>query len=142
MKTTNRPSPSVSSLRTALSRSSNSPRYFAPGDHCPEVELHELLVLQALGDVAVDDPLCQSFDDRRLADARLADEHRVVLRATRQHLDDATDLLVAPDDRIELAPTSRVGQVARVRLQRLILILGILITPYGLGIDPVPRKCR
>ena len=45
----------------------------------------------------------EPLDDRRLADAGLADQHRVVLGAPRQHLDDAADLLVAADHRIELS---------------------------------------
>ena len=87
----------------------------------------EALVLEPFGDVAVHDALREPFDDRRLADARLADEHRIVLRAAREHLNDAADLLVAADDRIELALARRVGEVARVALQRLVLVLGILI---------------
>jgi hypothetical protein len=38
-----------------------------------------LLVVQAFGHVAVDDPLRQSFDDCGLADAGIADQHRIVL---------------------------------------------------------------
>ena len=61
------------------------------------------LVLQTFRHVAADDPLGQAFDDGRLADTGLADQHGVVLGAARQHLDDAADLLVAADHRIELA---------------------------------------
>ena len=39
------------------------------------------LVLQALGHVALDDALGEALDDGGLADAGLADEHRVVLGA-------------------------------------------------------------
>ena len=42
----------------------------------------QLLVLESLGHLALDDVLRQPFDDGGLADARLADEHRVVLGAT------------------------------------------------------------
>ena len=73
------------------------------GDQRAHVEGDDPLVLQALGHVAADDAAGQAFDDRGLADAGLADEHRIVLRAARQHLDDAADLLVAADHRIELA---------------------------------------
>ena len=62
-----------------------------------------LLVLQAFGHVAADDALGESFDDGGLADARFADQHRVVFGPARQNLDHAADLLVAADDRIELA---------------------------------------
>ena len=47
------------------------------------------------------------FDDRGLADAGLADQHRVVLGAPLQHLDRAADLVVAADHRIELALRAR-----------------------------------
>ena len=41
----------------------------------------DLLVLQALRNVAADDALGQALDDGRLTDAGLADQHRIVLRA-------------------------------------------------------------
>ena len=47
------------------------------------------LPLQRLRHVAVDDLLRQSLDDGRLADAGLADQHRVVLGAPAQHLQHA-----------------------------------------------------
>src|SRR4029079_17321399 len=49
------------------------------GDDRPQVECDPALVLERLGHVAPDDPLGEAFRDRRLADARLADQHRVVL---------------------------------------------------------------
>ena len=73
------------------------------GDQRAQVERDDALVLEALGHVAAHDALGQALDDGRLADARLADQHRVVLRPPRQDLDDAADLLVAADDRVELA---------------------------------------
>ncbi len=94
------------------------------GDEGAEVERQQLLVLQALRHVAIDDPEGQPFGDRRLADAGLADEHGIVLRAAREHLDGAADLLVAADDRIELAVARGLGEVAGVFLERVILALG------------------
>ena len=73
------------------------------GDHRAEVERDDALVLQRLGDVARDDAAGEPLDDGGLADARVADEDRVVLRPPRQDLHDAADLLVAADDRVELA---------------------------------------
>ena len=55
------------------------------------------------GHVAVDDPLGEALDDRGLADAGLADQDGVVLGAAGEDLDDAADLVVAPDHRVELA---------------------------------------
>ena len=101
------PSAFAISASTAFSRSSNSPRYFAPGEQRADVERPDALALQALGHVAGDDPLREPLGDRRLADARLADQHRVVLRAAREHLDHAPDLLVAADHRVELARLGR-----------------------------------
>ena len=80
-----------------------------PGDQGAHVEGDDALVLEPLRHVAADDALGQPLDDGRLADARLADQDRVVLGAARQDLDDAADFLVAADDRIELALARRAG---------------------------------
>ena len=96
------------------------------GDQRAHVERDDALVLQALGHVAADDALRQPFDDGGLADAGLADQHRVVLGAAREHLDDAADLLVAADHRVELALRGELGQVAAVPLEGLVGRLGIL----------------
>src|SRR3989337_1942204 len=56
------------------------------------------------GAVAGDDPSGEAFDDGGLADAGLADEDGIVLGTARQHLDDATDLLVASDHRVGVSP--------------------------------------
>ena len=45
------------------------------------------------GTSAVDDHLRQALDDRGLADAGLAEQHGVVLRAAAEDLDDALDLV-------------------------------------------------
>ena len=51
------------------------------GDQRADVERDHPAVPQPLGDVAGDDPLRQPLGDRRLADAGLADQDRVVLGA-------------------------------------------------------------
>ena len=73
------------------------------GDEGRQVELHHPLVPEDLGDVPADDPLGQALGDRGLADARLADQGRIVLGAAGEHLDDALDLAVAPDHGVQLA---------------------------------------
>src|SRR6266545_3490828 len=60
-------------------------------------------VLQGLRHLALDDPLRQPLHDRRLADAGLADQHRVVLGAPAEHLHDPLDFLLPADHRIQLA---------------------------------------
>ncbi len=100
---------------------------FRAGDERAHVERDDFLVLQTLGHIFSDDAAGQAFDDRRLADAGLADEHRVVLRAPGQHLNHATDLFVPTDDRIELAAPGQLGQIAAVFLERLVFRFGILV---------------
>ena len=96
------------------------------------------LPLRPFGHVAAHDALGQALDDRGLADAGLADQHRVVLGAAREDLDDAADLLVAADDRVELALLGERGEVAAVLLERLVGALGrrarhALAAPHGRG---------
>ena len=95
---------------------------FRAGDQRAHVEREQLLVLQAFRHVAVDDALRQALDDRGLADAGLADQHRIVLGAARQHLDGAADFLVAADHRIELAVArglrSDRGRISSARRRR------------------------
>jgi len=91
-----------------------------------EVESEHPLALQRLRNVAVDDPEREPLDDRRLAHPRFADQHRVVLGPPREHLDDAPDLLVAPDHRVELALAGSSGDVAGIfgeRVERLLRAL-------------------
>ena len=78
-----------------------------------EVEREELFVLESFGDVAIHDALRESLGDGRLAHARFADEHRIVLGATRQHLNHATDFFVAANHGVELALACILGEVAR-----------------------------
>ena len=55
-----------------------------PGEQRAHVQRDDALAREPLGHVAVDDALGQALDDGRLADARLADQHRVVLGAPRR----------------------------------------------------------
>ena len=84
----------------------------AAGDEGAEVERVELLAGQRLGDLVGHDPLGEALDDGRLAHAGLTDEDRVVLGAPGQHLHDPFDLLLAPDDRVELVVPGQRGEVA------------------------------
>jgi hypothetical protein len=96
------------------------------GDERAHVERDDFLVLEPFRHVLPDDPLRQPFDDGGFADAGLADEDRVVLGAAGQDLDDPPDLVVPPDDRIELALARELRQVAPVTLKRLVGGLWIL----------------
>ena len=114
---------------------------FRAGNQRAHVERHQLLVLQRLRHVAIDDAQRQPFGDGRLADAGLADQHRIVLGAARQHLDGAADFVVAADHRIELALARIRGQVARVLLQRVIALLGARRIGGAALADVVDRRC-
>jgi hypothetical protein len=102
-----------------------------PGHHRPEVQRHDALALEPVGNVAVGDPPGEAFDHGRLADAGLPDQDRVVLGSPAEDLDDAADLLVAADDRVELALAGGFGQVPAVLLERVERRLGI-VRPHTL----------
>ncbi len=89
----------------------------AARDQGAEVERVELLVLEGFGDLALDDLLRQAFDHGGLSDTGVAHQDRVVLGAPRQDLHDPFDLLVATDDRVELAFAGGLGQVAAELVQ-------------------------
>ena len=88
------------------------------GNERAQVQGVELLALQRLWDVVLHDLLGQPFDYGRLADARLTDEHRVVLRTPRQHLHDPLDLPITTDDGIELVLARQLGQVPAELVQQ------------------------
>jgi hypothetical protein len=100
------------------------------GDESGEVERVDLLVLEQLGHVGVGDPLGEPLDDGGLADARLADQHRVVLGAPREDLHDPLDLGLTTDDRVELAFGSELREVAPELVEQL---RGLLALAGGSG---------
>ncbi len=97
------------------------------GEHRSQIERDDALVAQNLGHVAGDDAAREAFDDGGFAHAGLADEHGVVLGAAAEHLDDAANLFVAADDRVELAAAGEFGQVLGVFFQRLEFAFGVLV---------------
>ncbi len=94
-------------------------------DQCSEVERDKALVLEAFRHVALHDALGQPFDDGRLAHAWLADEDGVVLGASAEHLHHATNLVVPPDDGVQLALPRLGREVDAVLVEGLIAVLGI-----------------
>ena len=91
-----------------------------PGDQGTHVEAEDRLVPQALGDITAGDPLGQALHDRGLAHAGIADQDRVVLGLPGQDLDDAPDLGVPADDRVEFAAGRLGDQVPAVLGQGLV----------------------
>ena len=88
------------------------------GHHRTQIERDDLAILQRRGNITSYDALGQTLDDSGFAGAGLANEHRVVLRTTRQHLNGTADLLVTADNRIELALAGLLGEVLAVLFQR------------------------
>ena len=99
----------------------------AAGDECAEVEGVELLVAEGVGDVVRHDLLGEALDDRGLADARLADEHRVVLGAAAEDLHHALELALAADHRVELLLAGELGEVAAELVEDLAAALVALL---------------
>ena len=120
------PSDDCTSFSTAFSRSSNSPRNLAPAISAPMSSDTTRFFFKPFGDVAAHDALRQPFDNGGLPDARLANQHRVVLGAPRENLDHAPDLFVASDHRIELALRGQLGQIAAVLFERFVGGLRVL----------------
>ena len=76
---------------------------FGAGDQRAHVEAEQAPVLDPVGHVAIGDAQREPLGDRGLADAGLADQHRIILGPPREHLDGPANLLVAADHRVELA---------------------------------------
>jgi hypothetical protein len=93
------------------------------GQQRAHVERVDLRVGQDLGHVALRDAPGQAFGDGGLADAGLAHQQRVVLAPAAQDLDDALDLVLAADQRIDLAVLGLLVEVLRELLERRCLLV-------------------
>ena len=90
-------------------------------------------------DLGVDDSLCQSFDDRRLAHAGLPDQHRVVLGPSLQHLDGPAYFVIASYDRIELALFCPLGEIDGELLKRPAVLFRVRIGHGFAAADRIDR---
>ena len=106
-------------------------------DHPRQVERDETAPGEGLGNLVVHDPLGDALDDRGLADAGIADQHRVVLRAPGEDLDGLLDLVGPSDHRVELALAGELGQVAAVLVERL---RGAPLLRLSLAIDAADHQ--
>ena len=103
-------------------------------DHRTHVERDHTSPCERRRDVAVDDALRETFDDRRLSDAGVADQHRVVLPTPREDLDGLLDLVVTAHHGIDVALPGLFGQIAPVLVERrgvrLRCGLGLRLAPF------------
>jgi hypothetical protein len=72
---------------------------------------HYPLVLEHFRHVYRDDALGQTFDDRRFANSRFADQHRIVFSPAGENLYHSPDLLVPADHGIELSAPGLLGKI-------------------------------
>ena len=107
-----------------------------PRQQCRHIERQHLLALERFGHFVVDDALRQPLDNRRLADARLADQYRVIFGTPLENLDGAADFIITTNHWVELALTRPLGEVDRVFFQRFALTFGFL------RIDALPATDR
>src|SRR3989338_772243 len=83
---------------------------FRPGDERSRVKRCELLSFERFRHVAACDTLGEPFRDRGFADTRFADQYRIIFRAAGEDLDDAADLVIASDDRVEFVLRREFGK--------------------------------
>ena len=96
------------------------------GQQRPHVKRVDVGLQQHLGHGALGNAPGQALGDGRLAHTGLAHQQRVVLATAAQDLDGALNLVVAPDQRVDLAVLGGLVEVLRVLLQRRRLLAAAL----------------
>ena len=97
------------------------------GEQCAHVEREDRRVEQDFRHFLVDDAPCKSFSDSGLADAGVTHVQRVVLGTAAEDLNGALDLLLAADERIDLAVLGLLVEIDAVGGQRLAALLDHLL---------------
>mmetsp|Transcript_16123 Transcript_16123/g.19766 ORF Transcript_16123/g.19766 Transcript_16123/m.19766 type:complete len:370 (-) Transcript_16123:344-1453(-) len=88
------------------------------GQQHGQIKLHNALALQKLRNITCHNLLCQTLGDGGLANARLSNEHWVVLLATCQNLDGSLQLSSTTNKRIHFSFLCSLGQVVAELFQR------------------------
>jgi len=104
-------------------------------------ERHDALVEQHARYVALHDAQGEAFDNGRFADARLADEHGVVLLASAENLGHALDFGFTPDDGVEASFGGSAGHVVAELVEHR-RVGAFLCAGSGLGLGRVGRTRR
>ena len=92
-------------------------------DQGTHIKGHQRFVAQGFRHIAIDNAQGEALGNCRFTNAGFTDQHRVVLGAARQHLHGTADLVIAANDRIDLALAGGGRQILGVFLERLITIL-------------------
>src|SRR4029434_1584824 len=71
--------------------------------------------------------MSQTFNNRRFSDTGFSNQDRIVFCTPREDLDHTPNFLIASNDGIELSLSRKIGQVARVALERLVFFFRILV---------------
>src|SRR5262249_28827797 len=95
------------------------------------VERKDFRALEYFGDVLLQQPDGESLGKRRLADAGVADEDRIVLAPAAEDLQRALQLGGAADERVEQAIARAICQVQRVRAERIARRAGAALAGSG-----------
>ena len=110
------------------------------GDQRAHVERKDGAGLETSGTSPLDDLARKTFGDRRLADAGIADEQRIVLLPAAEDLDRALDFRLAPDQRIDAALCGLVVEIDAIGFER---VLGACLTVFSPSSpsSSAPRTC-
>ncbi len=103
------------------------------GQQRAHIEREDGRALQDFRHVAERDAARQPLGDRGLADARLADEQRIVLLPAAEHLDGAADLDIAPDQGIDFSVARLLVEIDAIGLERVGLLLAV-VADLGVGL--------
>ena len=104
------------------------------GNQRPHVKGVKLLVPKVLRHIAPHDTAGKALGDGGLADARLTDQDRVILRPAAEYLQHTPYLIVPTDHRVELALASRRHEIGRVLIEGVVGLLrggGVRLGPLA-----------
>ena len=85
---------------------------FGTCDQKADVEGENTFVLEDVRDVALLNPLSESFSNCSFADTWFSDQDRIVLGATTKNLNHTVDFMLSTDDWIKLALACLLGEIA------------------------------
>uniref|UniRef100_K3WWV2 Uncharacterized protein n=1 Tax=Globisporangium ultimum (strain ATCC 200006 / CBS 805.95 / DAOM BR144) TaxID=431595 RepID=K3WWV2_GLOUD len=94
------------------------------GDQGSHIKTDDLTI-ERFRDISDHDSLGQSLNNRRFANTRLTDENWVVLGSSRQNADDATDLFITSNHRVDLASCREFNEVLSVFVERIVHLFRI-----------------